>query len=186
VYSQQAACPGAVWRKHFQHPQQPATFAVPAPATNVSAGLAQATGTSLGQDTGADIASVAPNAGLAAATGAGLDATDSLATNGGTAAATGTGQNPGPSIAIGAAPAAGTGAALGATVITVSVVAPPLLQVLPGRTWLRQFRHAQQPFPPPPFVAPPFQVARSTASVADPRDGTATVTATAASAPGVT
>ena len=194
VLPQNAAYPGAVWRKYFQHPQQPAAFTAPAPATNVSGGLAQATGTALGQDTGADIASVAPNAGLPAATAAALGATSSLATNGGTAAATGTGQNPAPSIAIGAAPAAGTGTALDASVVTTG--APPLMQVLPGRTWLRQFRHLQQPLPPPPFTAPPFQVARSTpsaaapdtsaAGVSDPRDGTTSVAALATSSPGVT
>ena len=194
VLPQNAAYPGAVWRKYFQHPQQPAAFTAPAPATNVSGGLAQATGTALGQDTGADIASVAPNAGLPAATAAALGATSSLATNGGTAAATGTGQNPAPSIAIGAAPAAGTGTALDASVVTTG--APPLMQVLPGRTWLRQFRHLQEPLPPPPFTAPPFQVARSTpsaaapdtsaAGVSDPRDGTTSVAALATSSPGVT
>jgi len=31
VLPQNAAYPGAVWRKYFQHPQQPAAFTAPAP-----------------------------------------------------------------------------------------------------------------------------------------------------------
>jgi hypothetical protein len=172
--AQTPAYPGAVWRHYFQHPQQ-ALPPVPAPMVTANAGLASATGTVLGQDTGANIAFVSPNAAVAAATGAAQSPNPSVAPNAGLAAATGAAQNAIANVQPNAAMAPATGTSLGndtganepavtvnaqtaaavasALDATTTIPAPPPAVAAPGRIWKHFFQHPQQPVPPAPVIA---------------------------------
>jgi hypothetical protein len=187
------AAPGRIWKRFFQHPQQPVP---PAPViitfTNANAGLAAATGTALGQDTGANIAFVSPNAASAPASGTALGQDQgadvaAVSPNAGLASGTGAAAGPNPQVSVNAGLAAGTGAAQNVTPASASAAAAT--PALPGGTWRKHFQHPQQwrPFvpPPPPVFIPASgtstvsETNTGIASVSDPRDSLATVSETA-------